>query len=195
VAGSIFTWLIERDYRTNRNDYIASNFPSIQERIWLIHLQISCIVVCVVCVCDCCCCYCLRISIAAMKHHDQKASWGGKSLIGLHFHIVPHHQRKSGQSSRVDTWKQELIQMPWRGAAYWLAFHGLLSLLSCRTEDLESRDGTTYSRLLSHLHSRPHFDHQLRKCLTAGSHGGISSMEAPSSLMTLACVKLTQETI
>jgi hypothetical protein len=31
------------------------------------------------------------------KHHGQKASWGGKSLFSLHFHIAVHHQRKSGQ--------------------------------------------------------------------------------------------------
>ena len=36
---------------------------------------------------------CLRVSIATMEHHDQKASWGGKSLLGLHF----HHWRNSAQ--------------------------------------------------------------------------------------------------
>lgn len=40
---------------------------------------------------------CLRISIAAMKHQDQKASWGGKSLFSLHVQIIVHHWRKSGQ--------------------------------------------------------------------------------------------------
>jgi hypothetical protein len=34
-------------------------------------------------------------------------------------------------------------------------------------------------------------DHQLRKCLTVGSHGGISSREAPFSAIAPACVKLT----
>jgi hypothetical protein len=29
--------------------------------------------------------------MAEMKHHDQKASWGGKDLFGLHFHITVHH--------------------------------------------------------------------------------------------------------
>jgi diadenosine tetraphosphate (Ap4A) HIT family hydrolase len=27
----------------------------------------------------------------------KKASWGGKSLFGLHFHIIVHHEWKSGQ--------------------------------------------------------------------------------------------------
>jgi hypothetical protein len=31
-----------------------------------------------------------------IKHHDQEASWGGKKLFSLHFHIAVHHQRKSG---------------------------------------------------------------------------------------------------
>jgi hypothetical protein len=35
---------------------------------------------------------------------------------------------------------------------------------------------------------------KLRKCLTAGSHGGISSREAPFSVITPTCVKLTQRT-
>jgi hypothetical protein len=38
----------------------------------------------------------------------------------------------------------------------------------------------------------PILDHQLRKCLTAGSHGGISPPEAPFSVITP--VKLTYKT-
>jgi hypothetical protein len=34
----------------------------------------------------------------------------------------------------------------------------------------------------------------VRKCPTAGSPGGISSTEAPFSLMTLACAKMTYKT-
>ena len=45
-------------------------------------------------------------------------------------------------------------------------------------EDYQPRDGTT---------------HQLKKCLTAGSHGGISSREAPFSVINPACVKLTHK--
>jgi hypothetical protein len=36
------------------------------------------------------------VSIAATKHHDLKASWGGKGLFSSHFHFAIHHQRKSG---------------------------------------------------------------------------------------------------
>jgi hypothetical protein len=41
---------------------------------------------------------CLSQSLCSCtKHHDQEASWGGKGLLGLHFYIAVHHQRKSGQ--------------------------------------------------------------------------------------------------
>jgi hypothetical protein len=39
------------------------------------------------------------------------------------------------------------MQKPWRGAAYCLVPHGLLNVLSYRTQDLQSRDGTTHNRL------------------------------------------------
>jgi len=38
----------------------------------------------------------VRVSLAWTKHHDKKASWGGKGLFDLHFHSVIHHRRKSG---------------------------------------------------------------------------------------------------
>ena len=42
---------------------------------------------------------------------------------------------------------QELMQRPWKGAAYWLAHHGLLSLLSYRTQNHQPRDGITHHGL------------------------------------------------
>jgi hypothetical protein len=77
------------------------------------------------------------------KHHDQEPRWGGKGLFSLHFHIAVHHQRKSGlQLKQVR--KQELMQRPWRDVTYWLASLGLLTLLSYRTQDHQSRDGTSH---------------------------------------------------
>jgi hypothetical protein len=59
------------------------------------------------------------------------------------FHIVAHHQRKSGLELK-HVWEQELMQRPWRDVIYWLSSPGLLSLLSYRTQDYKSRDGTTH---------------------------------------------------
>ena len=39
------------------------------------------------------------------------------------------------------------MQRLWRGAAYWLAPHGLLSFLSYRTQDYQPRDGITHRGL------------------------------------------------
>ena len=39
-------------------------------------------------------------------------------------------------------------QKPRRGAAYWLAPHGLRNLLSCRTQDHKPRDGPTHNGLV-----------------------------------------------
>ena len=77
-------------------------------------------------------------------HHDQDASWGGKGLFSLHFHTAVHHQRKSGLELK-QVRKQELMQRAWRDVLYWLASPGLLSFLSYRTQDYQSRDGPTHN--------------------------------------------------
>lgn len=38
-----------------------------------------------------------QVSIAARKQNDQKASWEEKGLFVLHFQVIIHHWRKSGQ--------------------------------------------------------------------------------------------------
>jgi hypothetical protein len=51
-------------------------------------------------------------------------------------------------SNRAGTWRRELMQRPWRDAAYWLDSPGLLSLLSYRTQDHHwPRDGSTHNGL------------------------------------------------
>jgi hypothetical protein len=77
------------------------------------------------------------------KHHDQEASWGGKGLFSLYFHIAIHHQKKSGLELK-QVRKQELMQRPWRDVPYWLASPGLLILLFYRTQDYQLRDATTH---------------------------------------------------
>jgi hypothetical protein len=69
---------------------------------------------------------------------------GGKGLFSVHFHITVDHQRKSGLGLKKVR-KQELMQKPWRNAAYWLASPGFLSLLSYRSQDYQPRESTTHS--------------------------------------------------
>jgi hypothetical protein len=89
--------------------------------------------------------------------------------------------------SRPGTWRQELMQRPWRDTAYWLSHHSLLSLLSYRIQGHLPRNGTT------HIGQDPppsitNYENSPQPYLM----GGICPIEAPSSLMTLACVELTE---
>ena len=43
----------------------------------------------------------IRVSIAARKHYDQKASHRENGLFGLHFQIIVHQWGKSGQELKV----------------------------------------------------------------------------------------------
>jgi hypothetical protein len=80
-----------------------------------------------------------------MKHRDQKAV-REERVYSAHtstaWFIFGGSQVRN--SNRAGTWRQELMQRPWRGAAYWLAPHGLLSLLCYRTQDHQPRDTTTH---------------------------------------------------
>ena len=40
----------------------------------------------------------VRVTIVIVKHHDQKQV--GEHSFALHFHIIVHHRRKSGQELR-----------------------------------------------------------------------------------------------
>ena len=84
----------------------------------------------------------VRITIAMMKHHGQKQV--GEERVSLthtsiSYSISEGHQGKNSSSSK--TWKHELMQRQWRGAADWLAHRGLFSLLSYSTQDHQPRCG------------------------------------------------------
>lgn len=70
-----------------------------------------------------------------MKTHKQKKP-GRKGFIRLTY---PESQSTEGSQGSNSNWagicKQELIQRPWGIDTYWLATHGLLSLLSFRSQD------------------------------------------------------------
>ena len=73
---------------------------------------------------------------------------GRKGFIQL---TLPHcsfvyHQRKSGQElTQGRNLEAGADAEAMEDAAYWLASPGLLSLLSYRTQDYQSRDGTTHN--------------------------------------------------
>jgi hypothetical protein len=67
-----------------------------------------------------------------MKHQNQKQL--GEEGVYLAYNstsLFTTEGRQGRNSNRAGTWRLELMQKPWRGAVYWLAHQGLLSLLSC----------------------------------------------------------------
>ena len=61
----------------------------------------------------------VRVSIAATKHHDPKASWGGQGLFGLCFQITVYHWRKLGQKLKQGrNLEAGADAESWRSAAY-----------------------------------------------------------------------------
>ena len=90
----------------------------------------------------------VRVSIAAMKHYDLKVI-GKERIYVAHtstsLFIIEGSQDRN--SNRAGTWRQELMQRPWRGAAHWLALHGLLNLISYKTQDHHPKDDTAHSEL------------------------------------------------
>jgi hypothetical protein len=72
----------------------------------------------------------VRVSITVIKS-VTKETWGGKGL----FYLVLPSKSPYPRNGRAETQAgQELKQKPWRNAAYWLAYRGLLSLLSHRPQ-------------------------------------------------------------
>jgi hypothetical protein len=79
-----------------------------------------------------------------------KISLGRKGFIRLTLpqHCSSQEEVRTGTGARLTgMWRQELRLRAWRGAALWLAPHGLLSLLSYRTQDYQPRGGTTHNGL------------------------------------------------
>jgi len=70
-----------------------------------------------------------------MKLHEQ-SKLRREGCIGF---TLPYHwtslKKVRTDSNKEGTWRQELMQKPWRGAAYWLAPHDFLHLFSYRTQD------------------------------------------------------------
>lgn len=62
---------------------------------------------------------------------NKLQGWGWRT--GLYFHIQSITEGWD-RNSRAEILRRELVQRPWRGAAYWLAHYGLLSLFPYRIQ-------------------------------------------------------------
>ena len=81
---------------------------------------------------------------SAMTHASKEE----RGLFCLNFCISVQHLRKLGQELKSETWKQDLMQRPQRGAAYWLVPMACLAhfLLEPRTTT-SIKDSTTNNGL------------------------------------------------
>jgi hypothetical protein len=75
-----------------------------------------------------------RISIPEQNIMTKKQLGGKGNPFSFHIYIAVHYQMKSGLKLK-QVRKQELMQRPWKDVTYWLAFPGLVSLLSYRTQE------------------------------------------------------------
>jgi hypothetical protein len=86
----------------------------------------------------------------------KKTSCGRKGSFSLHFHSVASHQGKLLQELQQG---RNLVagadaEVSGEGdAAYWLASHVFLGLVSYRSQDHQPRDNTTHSGLYPHYGS------------------------------------------
>jgi hypothetical protein len=67
----------------------------------------------------------------------EKRVYSAYTSILLFITKVVRTGTQAGQEAEADA-------EPWKDVSYWLASPGLLSLLSFRTQDYQSRDGTTH---------------------------------------------------
>ena len=70
---------------------------------------------------------------------------GVERVIWLKFHIAVHHQRNSGQELKESRIAEERADAEaLESIAFWSAPHGLLDLLSCRTQDHSFTQGLSH---------------------------------------------------
>lgn len=72
----------------------------------------------------------VKFSPPVIQHYDQQQFVDEGVYFILHFHIIVHYQRKSGQESKAESWSKKLKKELWRSAAYRLGPRGLSSMIS-----------------------------------------------------------------
>ena len=72
----------------------------------------------------------VKVTIAMMRdHYQQQVEEERVCFVTLSLLVPQLEEVRVRNLNKAGTWRQELMQGPWRSAAYWLAPHGLLSLL------------------------------------------------------------------
>lgn len=71
-----------------------------------------------------------------------RVTLGGKGYYTLQ--VIGSSLGKPGQELGAQVWRQERMQKPSSNAAYWLAHHSLLSLISHNIQKHQARSGTTH---------------------------------------------------
>ena len=131
---------------------------------------------------------CLRQdSYCYTKHHDQKQvveEWVYSAYTSTPLSITKGSQDRN--SNRTGTWRQELMQRLWRVLLTWL----LLACAGCFL--LETRTSSSGVAPLTMDGALPQgsFFEKMPYSWISWRH----STEAPSSLRTLMCIKLTHQT-
>jgi hypothetical protein len=115
---------------------------------------------------------------ADMHHH-------GPNQKGLFSSLFITGGSQDRNSNRAGTWKQELMQRPWRNTAYW------------HTESAFFKNPGLPVQGQDHAQWVPPLLNQslIKKMPTGQLYGCIFSIGVPSSQMTLACVKLNKTSL
>lgn len=97
-----------------------------------------------------------------MKSHNQRASWVERVYqVYASILLFTIEGSQGRNSNRTGTWRQELVERPWRGAEYLLAPHAFLSLLADKTQDHQPSNSTIHSGLPT-----PPLQQSLHECPT-----------------------------
>ena len=101
-----------------------------------------------------------------------------------HLQVTAHHFGIPEQQLKAGIWRQELMQRPWRNAAYWFVPYGFLNLLSYTPQGHLPNAGIAPSELGPPT-SVINQDSPGRLAYKK-SDGSDHSLKVPSSQMTLA---------
>jgi len=112
-------------------------------------------------------------------------------LFALHFHMVVINEGSQDRTpDKAGIWRQELVQRPWRGAAYWLVLNGLLSQLSYRTQGHQGQGWPHPQWAVSAPHHSLLEKVPYRHVYSLILQKRAFSSKTPSSLVTISCIKL-----